>query len=224
MNQQKNRKKKKKQKNEKKNSNGQNTLVFRQNTIEQLLIAFQLRKCYFVFLQKYAAYARHSARLIQHTPRERDLYAQRREQTTCRHVTQFVCVWARPKSDSSKSNSRKPKLYITRQEEKVAIIATIVVVVAIAVVVCLSRSSIYFVCLQRDWRTTWLLTKIFTFLIWINLFKPPFVHNNNNSTWTFSRYTHTIWIFRAPHSLCSMFTFFSLLDLAFRYWQPFWCV
>lgn len=68
MNQQKN---KKKRENEKKNSNGQNTLVFRQNTIEQLLIAFQLRKCYFVFLQKYTAYARHSARPIQHTQSER---------------------------------------------------------------------------------------------------------------------------------------------------------
>lgn len=64
MNQQKNKKKRE-------NSNGQNTLVFRQNTIEQLLIAFQLRKCYFVFLQKYTAYARHSARPIQHTQSER---------------------------------------------------------------------------------------------------------------------------------------------------------
>lgn len=69
------------------------------------------------------------------------------------------------------------------------------------------------VCLQRDCRTIWLLTKIFTFLTWINLFKPPFVHNNNN-TWESSRYTHTQFEYFALH-------IFSVLCLHFfLYWQP----
>lgn len=79
-----------------------------------------------------------------------------------------------------------------------------------------------FVCLQRNWRTIWLLTKIFTFLIWINLFKPPFIHNNND-TWKSNAHSHTNSFVlnksRSTFSLFYVYIFFCLNRL--RYWRWF---
>lgn len=174
-----------------------------------------------IFTKIYRIRAALGAAHSTHTERETYTHiAQRREQTTCRHVTNFVCVCGLcqypirvNRIAANRFNFRccEYKLYITRQEEKVAITATIGVVATIAV----HRRRLYyiFVCLQRDCRTIWLLTKIFTFLTWINLFKPPFVHNNNN-TWESSRYTHTQFEYFALH-------IFSVLCLHFfLYWQP----